>query len=290
MARVSKKLSTTSKRSSNGSRLFRGGRGSCADPGSETWRCAPWPPNAGRSRAEHPVHPPARTYPARHLSQGPHPPDRPLHRHLVARLTDLMTNDRTERHGGLTAGTTGATSHVGLRQPRRSRQAVQAGGPGSAIRQLCGLGRQPSGNHQATEPRQRNQGNERGGTQPCDHRSRGLPATCGPSHRRSGLRLRDRIQASAASPQPRSAPPPLTAPIHVGPAPASSPPPPLPGRVPRPDLHRVDIDPVQFPHDPQHREEVDRGKAMQIAAASHSAGEAYRFASGEGVWPPQVKD
>lgn len=53
------------------------------------------------------------------------------------------------------------------------------------------------------------------------------------------------------------------------------------------DLGRVDIDPVVVSSGANEQE--GRAKAMEIAAATHSTGGAYHFASGEGVWPPHVE-
>jgi hypothetical protein len=56
------------------------------------------------------------------------------------------------------------------------------------------------------------------------------------------------------------------------------------------DTHKVEIDPVVVTGDSRHREDVGREKALQVAAATHAEGGAYHFASGNGVFPPHVKE
>lgn len=56
------------------------------------------------------------------------------------------------------------------------------------------------------------------------------------------------------------------------------------------DLHEVHMDPVVVTQDRNHDEGQGRFKAQAIAAATHSVGGAYHFASGNGVWPPHVKE
>jgi cytochrome P450 len=71
-----------------------------ASPPEPTSAWVPPGQNARRSRAEHPVHPPVwpgGPYPARHHRQRPHPPDRPLHRHLATRPTSPMTSKNPAR-------------------------------------------------------------------------------------------------------------------------------------------------------------------------------------------------
>ena len=59
-----------------------------------------------------------------------------------------------------------------------------------------------------------------------------------------------------------------------------------------PDAGDVQIDPVVVTGDPsgKHREEVGELAARQIAAATHSVGGAYHFASGSGKWPPHIAE
>lgn len=52
------------------------------------------------------------------------------------------------------------------------------------------------------------------------------------------------------------------------------------------DKGTVDIDPVTVVGGAS--EQAGRLKAQQVAAATHSTGGAYHFASGNGVWPPHV--